>query len=46
MINSVQNETLQPGTGTPKRLLSLGGLLIDMIPGTEGMLIRQAGPVI
>ena len=46
MINSVQNETLQPRTGTPKRLLSLGELLIDMIPGTEGMLIRQAGPVI
>ena len=29
-----------------KPLLSLGELLIDMIPGSEGMLIEDAGPVI
>lgn len=46
MINSVQNEALQSGSGKSARLLALGELLIDMIPGTEGMLIRQAGPVI
>lgn len=38
-------ENLQ-GEHSKKKLLALGELLIDLIPGTEGMRMEDAGPVI
>ena len=39
-------ETTSPNTAEKKPLLALGELLIDMIPGEEGMRMEDAGPVI
>ena len=46
MVKYMEINMLQTGKNPSSHLLSLGELLIDMIPGTEGMRIAEAGPVI
>lgn len=46
MVKYMEINMLQTGKTPSSHLLSLGELLIDMIPGTEGMRIAEAGPVI
>lgn len=46
MVKSMETACVSSIAAERKPLLSLGELLIDMIPGSEGMRIEDAGPVI